>query len=376
LRSQEDRILILSTDTALKPLLAAGVEPHFVLTGDPSELNFRHLESARLLNALLVVEATAYPQVFTQFAGRTVACTYDRSTLANLTDLLGTKGKLRAWGSVATMALDFALTLGCAPIIFIGQDLAYTDGRIYCSGVSFENEWFQGVADPGEWRKRCQDLRAGSKTVIMVDIFGRKVETTDKLAAYWNWISAEIGRHPEVEFINATEGGILRDGVTIMSLREALHRKCSERRSFAEVIRQRFGQNHSAVAGGAANLLIQLKSESRQIRRCLSRGLELCRQELALPPQDLRKQLAGVKDTIYEARKVAPLLDALNQLGNVAFLRGMASLPAGGVDASSMPVLRSVYSEFCTSMVQALDTVDTALDDIQQILSPVLPAGL
>src|SRR5512145_3078123 len=70
LRGWEQNALILSTDTALKPLLAAGIEPHFVLTGDPSPVNYRHIQGAQAPHSFLVAEATAYPAVFGEFEGR------------------------------------------------------------------------------------------------------------------------------------------------------------------------------------------------------------------------------------------------------------------------------------------------------------------
>jgi hypothetical protein len=122
------------------------------------------------------------------------------------------------------MCLDFALRLGCNPILFIGQDLAFSDGRTYCSGLHWEPRWFQGVHNPDEWQKSWADLRACNKLVTIPDLFGRLVESTDKLVSYWNWISAELERHPSVRFVNATEGGILKDHVEIMSLRKSLNR--------------------------------------------------------------------------------------------------------------------------------------------------------
>lgn len=47
------------------------------------------------------------------------------------------------------------------------------------------------------------------------DIFGRPVESTDKLTVYWNWMLKEIQKNRGVHFINATEGGILRGNLEI-----------------------------------------------------------------------------------------------------------------------------------------------------------------
>jgi hypothetical protein len=67
LRGWQDGVLILAADTAWKPLLAADIEPHFVMTGDPTYANYLHLKGAECGDTLLVAEATAYPEVFAEF---------------------------------------------------------------------------------------------------------------------------------------------------------------------------------------------------------------------------------------------------------------------------------------------------------------------
>jgi hypothetical protein len=79
LRDKKDNVLIIAADTTIKPLLAAGIEPHFVMTGDPSHANYLHLKGAVTTEALLVMEATAHPQSPEGFERRTLACLFERS---------------------------------------------------------------------------------------------------------------------------------------------------------------------------------------------------------------------------------------------------------------------------------------------------------
>ena len=43
-------------------------------------------------------------------------------------------------------AFDLAVKLGGDPLIFIGTDLAYTDGQPYCRGTVYENDWTEWMA--------------------------------------------------------------------------------------------------------------------------------------------------------------------------------------------------------------------------------------
>jgi hypothetical protein len=56
LRGLLDRCFVLSVDTALRPLLAAGVVPHAVLIADPTELNARHVVGVMPDSVYLIAE--------------------------------------------------------------------------------------------------------------------------------------------------------------------------------------------------------------------------------------------------------------------------------------------------------------------------------
>jgi hypothetical protein len=368
LRGCEDKMLILSTDTALKPLLSAGIDPHFVLTGDPSHVNYLHLKGSTSKQALFVAEATSYPAVFTEFEGRTISCIFENSSLRSLSDLLGNKGTLRAWGSVATMALDFALMLQCNPIVFIGQDLAHTDGRIYCSGVCFDEKWFADITDPAQWETQLKKLRADRRTVMVEDIFGKPIESTDILTSYWNWMIKEISRHPDVRFINATEGGILKEGAEIASLREVLYRYCSKDLGLCNRIRDNYrdAQKNNLLYSGLD--LSVLVGEIMALQDTLKLGSKLCRENTGYSPQDLMKRLESTKRSIYFNPHLAPLIDSFNQMGNVNFLRKQRTVSQKTQSASLMRDVRNLYSEYFNSVREALTKIKSALSKIESNL--------
>jgi hypothetical protein len=365
LRGWEDKILILSTDTALKPLLAAGIDPHFVLTGDPSHANFLHLKDASSKEAFLVAEATSFPAAFSEFEGRTIACIYENSSLQSLADLLGNKGTLRAWGSVATMALDFALLLRCNPIIFVGQDLAHTDGRIYCSGLYFDDEWFTGIVDPDGWKEQLCRLRSSRRAVMVEDIFGRPIESTAKLTAYWNWFIKVFRDHPEVQFVNATEGGILRENVTIASLREALYRFCGQSLSLRQRIRNTFKSAQENRLLYTSVSLETLLGETAAVQDVLNLGFRLCDTDNGYSPLELLKRLEATKESIYYNPRLAPLLDCLNQMGNVTFLRKRQVLLQQQRSPNLLFDIQSAYSEYFVSVREALGKITNALLQIR-----------
>ncbi len=363
LRSVHNRALVLAADTALKPLLAAGVEPHFVMTADPRHENYLHLKDAITRDTYLVGEATAYPDSLASFDGRTILCTFENSSLPTLANLLASKGSLRAWGSVATMCLDFALMLGCNPIIFLGQDLAFSEGRTYCTGLHWEQEWFCDVRGPEDWQRRWAEIRAANQIVMTRDLFGRPVASTDKLVSYWNWITAEIEKHRDVNFINATEGGILRDHVQIMSLREALYRFCGEERDLRAEIRSRYAEAIEQNPALDLSVLTRIKEEDRQLQGIIRQGLDLCRPEnLHLPVRELAARCERVKQSVHSLTHLAPLLDCFNQMGAFSFLRRQAA--QSGAKVSNREIQES-YLEYFQSISTASKTIEDGLSRLK-----------
>ena len=365
LRGQEDRVLILAADTALKPLLAAGVEPHFVMTGDPSHANYLHLADAVTRDALLVMEATAHPQSPEGFPERTLTCTYADSILKSLSGLLNDKGTLRAWGSVATMALDFALFLGCDPIIFTGQDLAYTGGRLYCSGVYFEKEWFRDVHTPEAYEQRLAQLRAGNNPQSFTDIYGNPIETTRSLIAYRDWIIRLIGDHPERRFINATEGGILHGPVELLSFRETLTRDCGRNlnlRSRIAAIRAEARESAAPdIAKNLAPLIRELKSLQNTVRRGLDTASKVPKGNFAAFAENLNR----IKNSISDEKRLAPLVNNFNQTATTTFIRRIHVLSKHPMDPEMPSAVRTTYYDYFTSVGAAVDKISTALSQLQ-----------
>ena len=202
LRDFEDRCFILSVDTALRPLLAARITPHAVLTEDPSELNARHVVGAMPESAYLIAEQAVHPSALQAATRRFIF------GLGLFPDSLFSKfgfGKnsLEAWGSVATTALDLACRMGANPIIFAGQDFAYSWMRDYASNTIYHSNYF--------------DVES-SGTAQTEDIFGNTAYTTENMIAYRDYFVRRMKRSPEVRFINATEGGILTECAEILPL--------------------------------------------------------------------------------------------------------------------------------------------------------------
>lgn len=206
-----DRALIIAADTSLRPLLAAGIHPDLVVALDPTETNARHLtDLPPCPGTFLVAEGSLDPEALPHFAGRTFFFNVsDHHPWPWLRSLGIARGRLRAWGSVLTTAFDLALTMGCDPIVFAGADLAFTDGRPYARGTSYEEDWYRAETS-GQSLEECWSAALSAwPDIYETGAFGNPVRTAPHLRAFRDWIAGEAGKATGRTIVNGTGGGIL-----------------------------------------------------------------------------------------------------------------------------------------------------------------------
>jgi len=119
--------------------------------------------------------------------------------------------RLDVWGSVATAALDFACQSGANTVILAGQDFAYSWNREYAKHTIFDHVTVDSAKEP---------------EIVAKDMWNRDIPTSENLVAYRDFFVRRMKSESGIRFINATEGGILTEGVELLSLRDALFQSC------------------------------------------------------------------------------------------------------------------------------------------------------
>jgi hypothetical protein len=209
--------LIIAVDTALRPLLGAGIAPHLVVAVDPTEANARHLtELPPCPGTFLVAEGSIDPMAVAGFAGRTFFFNVsDHAPWPWLRAQGRDPGRLRAFGSVLTSAFDLALRMGCDPVIFAGADLAFTGARPYARGVTYELDWRRNAHFGEPLEQQWADAINGWPRTTEPDINGEPARTAPHLVAFRDWLAEQMQREPDRRFINATGAGILQAGASL-----------------------------------------------------------------------------------------------------------------------------------------------------------------
>jgi len=107
---------------------------------------------------------------------------------------------IESGGSIATSAYALAKRLGAAVIVFIGQDLAYTTGKLHADGYVGQTE---------EEDKNTIDNRA---TFEVPGFNGEAVLTDGAFLMFKTWFESQFKLDKQIVVINSTEGGLLLDG--------------------------------------------------------------------------------------------------------------------------------------------------------------------
>jgi hypothetical protein len=211
-----DRALVVAVDTAVRPLLAAGIRPHLVVSVDPSEANARHLNDLPDARDLWFVgEGSLTPSVFPQFKGQTfIYKVSNHEPWPWLAEHGADCAKLQTWGSVLTTAFDVAVRAGCDPIVFAGSDLAYTDGLQYCRNTVYEPDWSSFPTNAERAAEFAKYLQT-KPHMTHRDVRGGETITAPHFIQFRDWIVAQAGAVAPRRVVNGTGAGILHGGAVV-----------------------------------------------------------------------------------------------------------------------------------------------------------------
>lgn len=215
LKEVKGKAVILTVGTALKPVLAAGVKPDIGVSFDGGEANFRHFEGLDTREFPLLFDPIIYPRILDEYKGYLIASIFIEEFQAWLQNLgYPNPGRVQMGPSVANYAFDFALKIGLDPIIFIGQDLAFTGGHTHARGTVYENR---------------EPTKEKSLLLEVEGFYGDKVVTDRSLHAMLKYLETQIAMTANgCRIINATEGGARIKGTEAMTLRQAIDTYCQE----------------------------------------------------------------------------------------------------------------------------------------------------
>lgn len=196
LKEVKGKAIVFAVGRALKSLLNIGISPDMFCIIDPQfELTYKQIEGYENIYIPLLFLDTANSDTISKYKGPKYIFTNQQESKTPEECIVDTGG------SVATAILDMSIKFGGNPIIFIGQDLAYTDNKDHAEDAIYSNNKCTGNI--------TRKVKGQNDMVL---------DTTLFLLSFKNWIENKIKKYPNIRFINATEGGAIIEGCEHMSM--------------------------------------------------------------------------------------------------------------------------------------------------------------
>ncbi len=241
LAKYRDRLLIISIGQALGSLRSAGIEPDLVHILESKNVAHQLSRVGSAEDVNLVVTSDVDPSLFevpvrSRFVTTAVADRVGRWIARGL----GREGWTFGGSTVAHGSVALAAALGANPIMLVGQDLAYTDGRHYATSsaydavtVSIGDDGFSSVDSSSRARMlgSANESRPTRTRVVWVDGWGEeKVPTSPAYAGFIDGYRAlaQACLMGGSEILNCTEGGARIHGLEHVRFAEALDRHAGE----------------------------------------------------------------------------------------------------------------------------------------------------
>lgn len=223
LHALKGRALLLCVATAFPTLKKHEIIPDFVISFDGGIENYQQFSKLEIKDVPLIFGPRIYSKIVREYKGKLITaniCNHFLTWMEEQLDFI--TGTLLVGPSVANVTFDLARQLGGNPIIFVGQDLAFTDNKTHAAGTVYQ-----------EARREY----AGSVFEIFVeDVYGNQVLSSSALVSFLRWFEQEIKRTEDKTIIDATQGGAKIKGTQIMDLSDVSKKYCTNEYPIKEII--------------------------------------------------------------------------------------------------------------------------------------------
>lgn len=296
LKEIKNKALIIAVDTAMKPLFSHNISPHFIITIDPQKKNSKYFRNVNFKESVLIAESSVDKEAIDSFNGAIYFINSIFPLAKYFMEELGDRGDITTGGSVSTAAYDFAIRIGANPIIMVGLDLSFPNYQTHIKGSYHEENFFTEIYKLDSYDSRIYKILIAGNLREEKNIYNEKVWTDSRFDMYKNWYEEQCEKNNKIKFYNATEGGIIINGMENIKLEELI-KKFND----IEINIDKDDKNierKSEILIKIKNGLIKIDGEISKIKPYVLNALELCEK---------------INSELKRHRKVDKLLENLNE---------------------------------------------------------------
>jgi hypothetical protein len=296
---------IVAVDTALRQLSARGILPDIVCAADPSyenSLDFVGVENVK--DVVLAIEPMTHPDIFANFSGPKMLMTFGGGLYPIYEDMREEVGKLICWGSIATSVYDLALKLGADPLVFVGLDLSFQDGRLHAKGSYSDDLLYEKVHAYSSIEHETADyvVTRGAYKIVKQD--NSVLYTDQNMKLYKDWFEDQF-RQTDRTIINATEGGAVDRFVKPMTLESLIEKYADKNANVKAIIESALSRPVSADVEGLIKKLENIKKRLNKNSSMVRKAAALVRRLLSNHREKNPEQLGGAANAeFYDVLKL------------------------------------------------------------------------
>ena len=216
LKKVKGKGLIIACDASYEICKKFEIHPDIISTIERIEKTYEYFYKNKTFDdrTVLVAPSLVWPEIFHDFKGKKVLISKEDGGIDFWWNQQFDNVKhLTSGMSCANLAFSVALEMGCEPIVFVGQDLAYTDDKYHSDIVH--------AAMEGK-----NDIDKNEDDLYVEAMNGGEIRTSSVLNIFRLWFEDRIILNPNRKFINATEGGALIHGCENAKLKDVIDRYC------------------------------------------------------------------------------------------------------------------------------------------------------
>ena len=305
LQKYQDLFVIIAADPAVPILKKHGIVPEFVVSIDPKKRPYwqhNDLDPA----TTFVIEIGCCPDVAWSSNHKYLVTSCHKDVFRLLTDLGAAPSYLLTGGSVTTTAFSLAEHLGANPIILIGQDLAWTDGKDHADGYVSQYS-----------REQLEARHAKGFEIEGYD--GKPVRTERQLLYYKTWFEQRIAHIPERLIVNATEGGARIEGAAHVPFESVCREIQASQLGETQADPARAWAPDMAYLTQLADRFRELNSQIEQLATELNRGIKLIDGIKKTPKKTVVRQIEQINHLLIGGSwQVKTVVEMMGQSAVVA----------------------------------------------------------
>lgn len=255
LKKAKNKAFILAVDTALKPLLKAGIRPDAFATIDARKpFHLIDVEGAETIP--VIAPTCAFHMITEHQKGKKIFYNDGYGIPCHIYLMNGKEfPNVALGGSVACSAFSLLYKMGFETIILVGQDLAYSGNKSHADGTFQEKM-------PEE----------NTKNMIMVKgNYEEQVPTRRDFRSFLDWFNMYIKGAKEYQknlrVINATEGGAYIEGTELYALKDIIEEVCQKEVDYSEKIEHMESAFSDEERKRAVEYLHKIPEEYEEIRK-------------------------------------------------------------------------------------------------------------